>query len=345
MFLIPTKSSTHRQLVLCVLSAFILCSFAIPDYGEAGSSRHRVTKYKRTVSRKWKSRNRHKRITHGIRAKAVYCINLRNNGVVFARRADRRLPVASLTKLMTALLVMENLPLERKVKLPRRVPNIPESVVHLRSRDVVTVRDLLHGLLMASGNDCAEALAYAFPGGRKRFIARMNRKALALGARNTVFYTPSGLDARVVRRARRGTGKRIVRFKASTSTARDMAKIARAAFANETIGAICLKKTYVMSSRILKRGYHIRNTNRLLREGLPLMGGKTGYTSRAKRCMASKFKTGRGPILIVVLGSRNHFRDTKIVYRKAVRTMRAHRQRQHRNAGKRIAGYSYAQSG
>lgn len=54
MFLIPTKSITHRELVLCVLSAFILCSFAILDYGEAGSSRHRFTKYKRRISRKWK---------------------------------------------------------------------------------------------------------------------------------------------------------------------------------------------------------------------------------------------------------------------------------------------------
>jgi D-alanyl-D-alanine carboxypeptidase len=144
----------------------------------------------------------------------------------------------------------------------------------------------------------------------------MNKKARAMGTRRTRFYTPSGLDRKSVFKKR---GKRLVKITSNVSTAREIARIARLAFANKTIRSICLKKRYVMASTKSKGGYRIKNTNKLLRGNLPIEGGKTGYTSRAGHCLATKFTPGRNILLIVVLGSPDHFRDTRLVYRKALK--------------------------
>ena len=275
--------------------------------------KHTVKSKQQTTSFK-NTRIKHKPLKSKVKAKAVYCVNLTNNQTLLARNPDIKLPIASLSKLVTALVALDNLPLNKKVKLPSRVPKIPKSVVGLKPGDTLTVKDLLHGLLMASGNDCAEALAYAYPGGRKKFIAKMNQKARILGAKKTRFYTPSGLDKKIVRMKE---GKKRIHLISNVSTAREIGRIAQAAFSNDTIQTICLKERYIMASKKLTSGYHIRSTNKLLQEDLPLLGGKTGYTSRAGHCLATEFACGQNPLLIVVLGSPNHFRDTKLVYKKA----------------------------
>ena len=94
-----------------------------------------------------------------------------------------------------------------------------------------------------------------------------------------------------------------------------MAQIARIAFSNKTIRSISLKKSHIIASNMHKTGYHVKTTNKLLRDNLPLIGGKTGYTSRAGHCLASEFISGHDIVLIVVLGSPDHFRDTRLVYR------------------------------
>ena len=101
---------------------------------------------------------------------------------------------------------------------------MPKSVVGLKAGDQVTVEDLLHGLLINSGNDCAEALACAYPGGRDKFIEMMNEKVHSLGTRSTHFYTPSGLDQKVDHPAE---GKKVGDVDSNVSTAREIAEIAR----------------------------------------------------------------------------------------------------------------------
>jgi D-alanyl-D-alanine carboxypeptidase len=157
----------------------------------------------------------------------------------------------------------------------------------------------------------------------------MNQKARALGAKRTKFYTPSGLDKKIVRNRK---GKKQVHIISNVSTAREIGRIAQVAFSNDTIQTICLKEQYIMASKKLTRGYPIRSTNRLLREDLPLLGGKTGYTSRAGHCLATEFACGKSPLLIVVLGSPNHFRDTKLVYKKARSITRKAKRRMRRSA-------------
>jgi D-alanyl-D-alanine carboxypeptidase len=269
---------------------------------------------KRTLSR---SKRRHKRARRrGIQAKALYCVDVKNKRTVLAKNADRTLPIASLTKLVTAMVALDKYGISKKLRVPKYIRKVPRSRVGLRPGDRVSVRDLLHGLLMQSGNDCAETLAAAYPGGRYKFIRAMNIKARMLGAKRTRFYTPSGLDSRRVLKKK---GKRKVRIRSNVSTAREIARLAKAAFDYKTIRKITQKRYFRMKSRRLKRGYRVVTTNKLLRGPLPILGAKTGYTSRAGRCLATEFTPGDKKLLIVVLGSRNHFRDTRLLYKAALK--------------------------
>jgi D-alanyl-D-alanine carboxypeptidase len=266
----------------------------------------------------------------GVQARAVYCVNVANNETLMAREADRQLPVASLTKLVTALVTLDSMPLDRQVTVPDHIEKVPKSVVGLKPGDKLSVQDLLHGLLMASGNDCAETLACAHPNGRGQFIHAMNRKVRSLGTKRTVFYTPSGLDRKVVRSRE---GKDIIDVDSNVSTAKEIALIARAAFGHKTVREICLKKNHVMAATEKQDGYAIRNTNKLLRDNLPVVGGKTGYTSRAGHCIVTELAHGKNDFLIVVLGSPDQFRDARLVYRKAIEVSSRSKSQRDRNSG------------
>jgi D-alanyl-D-alanine carboxypeptidase len=274
---------------------------------------------KKVTKRQTTKRNDKKKVKQppkGIQAKAFFCENLAGNRTLLARDPDKQLPVASLTKLVTALVTLDKMPLNQKVTIPDSIKSVPKSVVGLKAGDQVTVGDLLHGLLINSGNDCAEALACAYPGGRDKFIEMMNEKVRSLGTRSTRFYTPSGLDQKVEHPAE---GKKMGDVASNVSTAREIAEIARAAFSNKIIREISRKRTHVMASAMEKNGYSVKNTNKLLRDDLPLVGGKTGYTAKAGHCLATAFTPGRNIFMIVVLGSPDHFRDTRLVYRKALK--------------------------
>jgi len=257
-----------------------------------------------------------KPVSPGVQAKAAYCVNLANNETLISKNADEKLPIASLTKLVTALVTLDHMPLDKEITIPDHIKKVPKSVVGLKPGDSLTVQDLLHGMLISSGNDCAEALACAFPGGKGKFIDELNKKARSLGATNTVFFTPSGLDKKLGNAC--GDDKE-VEIEANVSTAREIGAIARIAFSNKIIQTICRKKSYVLASKLNDNGYPIRNTNKLLRDNLPVVGGKTGFTVRAGHCLASEFSPGKDLFVIVVLGSPNHFRDTRLLYLKALK--------------------------
>lgn len=257
-----------------------------------------------------------KPVSRGVEAKAVYCVNLRDKETVMSRNADKQLPVASLSKLITALVTLDGMPLDRKVQVPDHIKSVPKSVVGLKAGDKLSVEDLLHGLLIGSGNDCAETIACAFPGGKQAFVKAMNKKVRSLGMRHTLFYTPSGLD-------KKGPidkeTKEPLEVDSNVSTAREMSHIAEVAFANPVIRGILRKKSYTLASASVPGGYSVRTTNKLLRDNLPVIGGKTGFTARAGHCLATEFRPGRNVFIIVVLGSPDHFRDTRLVYHKALK--------------------------
>jgi len=257
-----------------------------------------------------------KQAPKGIQAKSFYCENLANKRTLLARDPDKQLPIASLTKLVTALVTLDKLPLNQKITVPEEIKSVPKTVVGLKAGDQVSVEDLLHGLLINSGNDCAETLACGYPGGRDKFIEMMNEKVRTMGMRSTHFYTPSGLDQKPDHPIE---GKKPGDVESNVSTAREISQIALTAFSNSLIREISKKQTHVMASAMEKTGYLVKNTNKLLRDDLPLVGGKTGYTAKAGHCLATAFTPGRNVFMIVVLGSPDHFRDTRLVYRKALK--------------------------
>jgi len=289
----------------------------LPTFAEgrqAHSIHNKVSKKK--IQKKKVEKKKIKPASRGVEAKAGYCINLAGNRTLWARNPDQQLPIASLTKLVTALVTLEHMPMTQRLTVPDHIKKIPKSVVGLKPGDTVSVGDLLHGLLIGSGNDCAETLACGFPGGSQAFVAAMNKKVRSLGTQKTIFYTASGLDKKT---GIGKDGKESEDVESNLSTAREIARIAHVAFANPTVREICSKKSHVLSSNTEKSGYAVRTTNKLLRDNLPVLGGKTGFTAKAGHCLATEFTPGRNVFLIVVLGSPDHFRDTRLVYHKALK--------------------------
>ncbi|MBI5247873.1 MAG: D-alanyl-D-alanine carboxypeptidase [Desulfomonile tiedjei] len=256
-----------------------------------------------------------------VKAKALYCVDCSSNKVVLAENTCAPLPIASITKLLTAMVIVEEMDLDRVVEVPEDIGQVERHVVGLKPGDQLTVRDLLHGMLIESGNDCAEALARAYPkGGREAFMGAMNRKAAALGASSTSFYTPSGLDSKMT--LGRKDGRYLEARKANTASAEDVAAIARAAFKNPLISKISSTRTYTMRTRnFTPRDYPLVSNDKLLTRNLPLVGAKTGYTNLAGKCIVALFKHNEKEHMVVVLNSPNHFKAAEKVYRWAHKPM------------------------
>ena len=257
-----------------------------------------------------------------VRAKALYCVDCSSNKVVLSRNVSEPLPIASITKLITAMVVIDEMNLDRVIETPRDIRRVPRHRVGIRPGDRFTVRDLLHGMLIESGNDCAEALARAYPkGGKRAFVRRMNQKALLIGATRTRIYTPSGLDRRVT--LGRKDGRTLVHKRPNVATAEDVARIAKHAFGYSLIHKIAAMKRYTMVTRNKRaRKYPLHTNDKLLSRPLPVAGAKTGYTDLAGKCIVALFKDAKKAkdYMVVVLNTRNHFRAAERIYRWACKS-------------------------
>ena len=218
--------------------------------------------------------------------------------------------------------VIDEMNLETVLEVPDDVREIPPHRVGLRPGDLLTVRDLLHGLLIESGNDCAEVLARAYPkGGWNGFMRAMERKAAQVGATKTTIYTPSGLDMNV--NLGRRNGRALASKKPNVASAEDVAAIARHAFSYPLIRKISGTKSYTARTRNEKpREYVLRSNDRLLDRSLPVEGAKTGYTNLAGRCIVALFKDAKTAkdYVVVVLNSPQHFKAAEKIYHWACKT-------------------------
>ena len=219
-----------------------------------------------------------------IRAAAAVVYNPRTDEVIWERRGLGQRPIASITKVMTALVLLDQEPeLTRDVVVsPRDVRRA--STTYLQRGERVTLDALLHLALIASDNVAARILARASGWGTRRFVERMNRKAAALGLHGTRFVEPSGLDERNV------------------STPYDVARLIAAASEVPALSRIMRKWTHRL--RTDRRRVNIRNTNRLLRSPHAIQGGKTGYISEAGYCLTVLVELpDADPVALVVLGA------------------------------------------
>jgi D-alanyl-D-alanine carboxypeptidase (penicillin-binding protein 5/6) len=233
---------------------------------------------------------------------AGLAFDLGDGRVLWRRGAMRRRPIASLTKLMTALLAVERFGPHDLVRIPRRADQIGGSRMGgLRPGRKVRAEVLLKGLLIASGNDAAVTLAIAGAGSERAWVALMNRRAKLLGLGCTHYVDPHGLDPR------------------NRSCPADIAALAMRAMAEPRIARIA-RRRFARVWTGAGRKLTLRTTNHLLRDRYPgAIGLKTGFTNPAGFCLAAIVQRGGHRIGIVLLGSRDTYADAEQLARAAVR--------------------------
>ena len=210
----------------------------------------------------------------------------RTGTVLEALNPDEPMLIASTTKIMTALVVLEHCMLHERVLVTEAQAEVEGSSAYLRAGETYTVEMLLYGLMLASGNDAACALAEHAAGSIEGFAELMNEKAAALGLENTHFMNPHGLDD-----------------EEHYSSARDLALLTAAAMENETFCRIFSAQSYASD------GVEYQNHNKLLESCEGCLGGKTGYTRAAGRTLVSCAEREGMRLICVTLSDPNDWED------------------------------------
>ena len=227
-----------------------------------------------------------------ISAKAAVVIEAETRRVLYQSNAQEQLPMASTTKIMSALLALEHPALEKEFVVDAAAIHVEGSSMGLREGDSVTMYALACGMLLSSGNDAANAAAVAMCGNISGFVLRMNERAQQLGLENTRFANPSGLDA-----------------EGHYTTAYDMACLAAFALENERFAEICSQSN--MRVRYGNPPYDrwLDNHNRLVDSYEGCIGVKTGFTSKARRCLVSAAERDGVRLICVTLNDPDDWRD------------------------------------
>lgn len=232
-------------------------------------------------------------------AKASVLIESKTGTVLLRENENQAMPMASTTKVMTALMVVESGKLDEVVTVSRNAFGVPGTSIYLSQGERITLRNLLYGLMLASGNDAAVAIAEHLGGSVEAFCKSMTQRARELGCEKTVFVNPNGLPAM-----------------GHQTTAYELALIAREAMKHEEF------RTVVSTQRAAipweGRGYDriLNNKNRLLREYEGATGIKTGYTKAAGRCLVFGAKREGLEVIGVVLNCGDWFEEAKRIMDK-----------------------------
>ncbi len=217
--------------------------------------------------------------------------------VLYAKDPHTARPMASTTKLMTALLAAEQLPLDKEITVTPEAVAVEGSALGLRAGDTITLSDLLTGLLLVSGNDAANVTAQAVAGDLPAFASLMNAKAAALNMRDSGFVTPSGLDA-----------------EGHAASAHDMALLGCAVLRNSFLREVCATKSTQISFGNPKRQVWVSNHNRLLKLSADCIGLKTGFTKKSGRCLVSAAQRDGVTIVAATLNGGDYWNDHMKLY-------------------------------
>lgn len=232
-----------------------------------------------------------------ISAKACILTDAQTGFVLFAQNAEEKLPMASTTKIMTALLTLESGDPDTPFTVDSEAIRVEGSSMGLQPGDTVTRRVLCAGMLLPSGNDGANAAAVSVGGTIPHFLEMMNARAKQIGMTRTCFATPSGLDAE-------GHG----------ASAADMALLAREALRNPDFAAICCRPSMTVCYGNPPYARTLTNTNKLLTADDTVIGVKTGYTDAAGRCLVSACRREGRTLICVTLNDRNDWADHEALY-------------------------------
>ncbi|HEX7064213.1 MAG TPA: D-alanyl-D-alanine carboxypeptidase family protein [Bacillales bacterium] len=213
--------------------------------------------------------------------------------VLFAKDAHEKQRIASITKIMTAIVAIESGKLKQKVTISKRAAYTEGSSLYLKPGDKIRLKDLVYGLMLRSGNDAAVAIAEFVGGSVEGFVQLMKEKAEQIGMTDTMFANPHGLDD----------------HKNMYSTAYDMALLTKYAMKNPTFRKIWGTKIYRVDDPDGSGVLVWKNKNKLLTRYPYSTGGKTGYTTIAKRTLVSTAKKDGMSLIVVTLNDRNDWED------------------------------------
>ncbi len=232
------------------------------------------------------------RLAHppAVSAKAALAVDVDANQVLYSLRPNEPLPPASTVKLMTALVTVQRADPDALVTVSSRAADMSGSRMGLVAAESLTVRDLLYGLLLPSGNDAAVALAEHVSGSEEAFVRVMNEMAASLRLKGTLFANSHGLDD-----------------PAQTTSAADLVILARAVFDYPLLGKIVASQTAQVGSRALT------NTNQLLGSYRGADGMKTGTSDLAGECLVASVTREGHRLLVVILGSQDRYADVQLV--------------------------------
>ena len=223
-----------------------------------------------------------------IRAAAAILLDPTTGAVLWQENAQEKRSIASITKVMTAVVFLEDQPDLSQVVTVERGDTYAASTTYLRANERITLDNLLHLTLIASDNAAARALARLSHGGTATFIERMNSKAKELGLESTSFTDPSGLQAE------------------NMSSAYDLSRLITYASSDARIAPIMRTAEYTVATN--RRTINIHNTNRLVIDGdVTVMAGKTGFISKAGHCLVTLLQMPTGnQVAVVVLGANSN---------------------------------------
>jgi D-alanyl-D-alanine carboxypeptidase len=218
-----------------------------------------------------------------------------NNNVIEGKNINLARNVASVSKIMTAIVAIENGDLNRKIVILKEDLDTYGSSIYLKEGNSITLEDLLYGLMLRSGNDAALAIARSVSGSVENFVKMMNEKASEIGMNNSMFNNPSGLDANE---------------EGNISTSYDLALLMSYSLKSDLFRKIISTKVYKSEIGTWK------NKNKLLHNYKYSLGGKTGFTDKAKRTLVTASKQDDTTFIVVTLDCGNDFNFHKFLYEK-----------------------------
>ncbi|GAA0177192.1 D-alanyl-D-alanine carboxypeptidase family protein [Clostridium sediminicola] len=230
-----------------------------------------------------------------INARCAIAMDSKTGIVLFEQKANNITPMASTTKIMTALVAIKYGDLDKKIEISKKAASVSGNKVKYRAGEELTLRELLYGLMLKSGNDAAIAIAEGVSGSVEEFLKLMNEYAEEIGACNSHFETPHGLDSQN-----------------HYTTAYDLALITSKAKEDELFSKIVNTRDIGAKQGGFTRSYH--NINKILYQIPNANGVKTGYTGGAGKCLVTSVKGKESDIIIVVINCPGRWKETKKIY-------------------------------
>ena len=244
---------------------------------------------------------------YGTSATSAILMDTDSGRIIYGNNINNVRSVASISKIMTAIVAIESGKLDEIVIIGEEINTAYGSGIYIKVGEELTLRDLVYGLMLRSGNDAALAIANFVGGNVDDFVALMNNYAKTIGMKNTTFNNPSGLDQE----------------KGNYSTAYDMALLTKYAMQNEEFRTIVGTKKYELKTNL---NYYLwNNKNKLLISYKYATGGKTGFTTKAKRTLVTTASKNNVNLVAVTLNDGNDFEDHKNLYEEAFREYKSYK--------------------